>query len=279
MKILVTGAGGTLGRALTGTARAAGHQVSAMERGDLDITDASAVRAVVRLLGPHVVVNCAAFSDVDAAQAHPRDALTVNRDGTRNIAVAAREAETGVVHISTDYVFDGKKKTPYRPHDQPAPLNLYGISKLAGEVAALEAHPRALVLRTSWIFGQGSGGFVGWAAGQLRQEGPPLRIVEDERSRPTWSRDLAQGILELVAAEAQGVHHLANRGDCNRLELAREIREIVGSRRELVGVSGEEFGAPARRPHYSVLDLESGEALLGRGLPHWRESLRRYLNS
>jgi len=142
-----------------------------------------------------------------------------------------------------------------------------------------EAAPQALILRTSWIFGSSETGFVAWARKALSEDGGPLRIVQDERSRPTWSRDLAQGILELAGVGATGCHHLANTGDCTRLELAEEIRAILGSELELVGVKSEIFGAPARRPAYSVLGLESAEALLGRSLPTWKESLRRHLES
>lgn len=276
MRLLVTGAGGTLGSTLAETALKAGHEVTAPDRESMDITDALDVIRAVNASEPEAVVNCAAFSDVDAAQAHPREALAVNRDGARNVAKAAAEAGAAFVHISTDYVFDGKREVPYLPQDRPAPLNLYGISKLAGEMAVQESHGEALILRTSWIFGGHSRGFVAWVSTKLREAGPALQIVEDQQSRPTWCRDLAQSILALIALGATGVHHVADRGHCTRLELAREVQGILGTTRELLGVPGEEFGAPARRPHYSVLDLASTEALLGRDLPYWQESLRKY---
>ena len=195
------------------------------DRMKLLITDAGAIRRAISAFRPTAVVNCAAFSNVDAAQTAPEEALDVNRDGARHLAAAAAEIGAQIVHISTDYVFDGKKTTPYLPTDQPAPLSLYGISKLAGEVAVREAHPEALILRTSWIFGEGGKGFVAWA----------------------------------------------------RLELAHEIRTILGSDREITGVSSETFGAAARRPAYSVLDLTSAEDALGRPLPPWQASLRSYV--
>jgi len=277
VKLLITGAGGTLGSTLAGVARDLGYPVAALGRGELDITDPGQVEQVFSVHRPEAVVNCAAFSDVDAAQTAPGEAMAVNRDGARLVAEAAAGTGAAMVHISTDYVFDGNREVPYRPEDQPAPLNLYGITKLAGEAAVLESHPEPMVLRTSWIFGGDARGFVEWVRGELLREGPPLTIVEDERSRPTWCLELARGILELLERGAAGVHHLANRGECSRLELAEEIRTLQGTHRTLEGITGEAFGAPARRPHYSVLALDSTEAVLGRTLPHWKDSLRRYL--
>jgi dTDP-4-dehydrorhamnose reductase len=279
MKILITGAKGVLGSALARAAKEEGLQLLPMDRDALDITDAGAVVRAVSDFRPDAIVNCAAYSNVDGAQAAPEEALSVNRDGARNLAVAASQVDAHFTHISTDYVFDGKKSTPYLPADQPAPLNLYGISKLVGEGAVREANPKALILRTSWIFGEVGRGFVAWVRETLSAEGPPLKIVEDERSRPTWSDDLARATLELVQENATGCHHLANQGECTRLELAQGIRTILKAHRELIGVTSETFGAPARRPAYSVLDLTATEAVLGRSLPPWQDSLRRYLDS
>lgn len=277
MKILITGARGVLGSALARAAGEAGTEVLPVGREAMDITDLEAVRRIFADTRPDTVVNCAAFPDVDAAQENLQEALRVNRDGARNVAMAAGEVMAGMVHISTDYVFDGRKTDPYLPSDQPAPLNLYGISKLAGEVAVRDAHPSVLVLRTSWIFGEGGRGFVAWIHGALKEDGPPIRVVADERSRPTFAPELAQGILDLVQAGATGNLHLANSGDCTRMGLAQEVRDILGSDRELIPVSSESFGAPARRPAYSVLDLSGAEAILARSLPTWQQSLKRYL--
>lgn len=277
MKILVAGAKGVLGSALVEAGERAGFEVIPLSREALDITEARRVEAATIRIRPDAVVNCAAFTDVDGAQHRPQEALRVNRDGARNLAMAAVGVGARTVQISTDYVFDGRKGRPYLPTDQPAPLNLYGITKLAGEVAVREVDPRALVVRTSWVFGDGGGGFVAWAVQALSQEGPPLRVVADERSRPTFAPDLSEGLLTLLREGVTGCFHLANSGDCTRLELAQEIRSTLNSRRTLLSVTAEAFGAPARRPAYSVLDLSQAEAVLGRPLPPWRESLRRYL--
>ncbi len=279
-RVLITGATGLLGRALTAEARARGLEVFPLHREELDVTDPEAVDAALHDAAPGVVFNCAAFSNVDAAESEPRKALAVNRDGARNVAEAAAREGALMVHISTDYVFDGRKESPYLPTDQPAPLNRYGISKLAGEMAVREAAPEHLIVRTSWLFGEGSAGFVGFVRRAL--DAPPsdcLTIVSDEWSRPTWVADLAPALLELVEKGARGCLHLANAGSCSRLELALEIRSVLGSEITLCPVPAEEFGAPARRPHYSVLDLSDGERILGRALPHWGEALRRFLSA
>ncbi|MFC1575181.1 dTDP-4-dehydrorhamnose reductase [Gemmatimonadota bacterium] len=282
MRILVTGAGGLLGSALAREGDRRGHEVVALSRTELDITEPVAVHAAVREAWPDVIVNCAAFSNVDRAETEQEEALAVNRDGARYVAEASAESGALMVHIGTDYIFDGRKVSPYLPSDQPAPLNVYGISKLAGEVAVREAGADLLLVRTSWIFGERDGGFVGFirkAVADSRVDSTePLRIVTNETSRPTWSEDLGPALLDLVGKGIRGCVHLANGGSCTRLELATEIREIVGGGRPMVPITSEEFGAPARRPVFSVLDLSAAETALGGPLPHWKEALRRFLN-
>ena len=312
MKVLVTGASGLLGGALAREARGRGHEVLAPDREELDVTDPEGVEEAVRGFGekrdgPLVILNCAAFSQVDRAQAEPEEALAVNRDGAANVAGAAARAGAFLLHVSTDYVFDGKKEEPYLPTDQPAPLNLYGISKLAGELAVRAAGGQHLILRTSWLFGHTDAGFVAFLRRAFSEPAStgPLRVVKDETSRPTYVEDLAPALLDLVEARTASapssdpeshpaVLHLANRGSCTRLELAQAVQEELrgtvdlgpgeeGSAegdpldREILPVTSEAFGAPARRPRYSVLDLTLAEEILGRSLPNWREALRRFL--
>jgi dTDP-4-dehydrorhamnose reductase len=278
VRVLVTGARGLLGSVLSRVAGERGLRVLATSREELDITDPVAVEAVLERFSPDVVYNCAAFSAVDRAEAHPREALRVNRDGPGHLARGAGAHGAVLVHIGTDYVFDGRKTSPYLPTDRPGPLNVYGISKLAGELAVRETAPEHLVVRTSWLFGPGGSGFVSVMSRLFAEDGGPVRVVEDEVSRPTFVEDLAPALLDLVAAGSRGLLHLAGSGHCNRLELAEEIREILGGHRALVGVSARAYGAPARRPPYSVLDLEDAFRALGRGLPHWRESLGVFLS-
>jgi dTDP-4-dehydrorhamnose reductase len=231
----------------------------------------------VSRLAPDVVYNCAAFSAVDRAEAEPAEALRVNRDGPLNLARSAGSVGALLVHIGTDYVFDGRKSSPYLPTDRPGPVNVYGISKLAGESAVRETAGEHLVVRTSWLFGPGGSGFVAAMSRLFSEDGAPVRVVEDEVSRPTSVEDLAPALLDLVDHGARGLLHLAGSGQCSRLELAEEIRRTLGSRRGLVGVSSESYAAPARRPSYSVLDLGDAHRLLGRELPPWRDALRALL--
>ncbi len=291
MRVLITGACGLLGKALSAEAARQGHSTFPFRREELDITDAGAVHAALHRTRPDVVFNCAAFSNVDRAEAEPALALAVNRDGAGNVAEAAAGAGAVMVHLSTDYVFDGKQTVPYRPSDPPAPLSHYGRSKLAGERAVRESGAEHLVVRTSWLFGEGSKGFVNFVrhALGLGAASGPVRVVSDETSRPTWIGDLAPALLDLVGKGGRGFLHLANNGSCTRLELALEIRAAMsepgappppqGGFPEILPVDSGSFGAPARRPLYSVLDLTDAERVLGRPMVPWQTSLRRFLRS
>jgi dTDP-4-dehydrorhamnose reductase len=260
--IVVTGAAGMLGQDVV---RAAGDGVVALARTDLDVTDAAAVRE--RLAGAELVVNCAAWTDVDGAEEHAEDALAVNRDGARNVAEAAER----VVYVSTDYVFDGTKRTPYVESDPTGPLQSYGRSKLAGELATAEANPRHFVLRSSWLFGAGGGNFVDTMLrlGDGRDE---LRVVDDQVGCPTFTGHLAEAIVALARTEDYGIHHLAGAGGCSWYEFALEIFERSGVDCRVRPCTSAEYPLPARRPAWSVLGSERG-----RFLPSWKEGLDAYL--
>ncbi len=191
------------------------------------------------------------------------------------MAAAASRVDADFVYVSTDYVFDGRKRSPYRVDDEPAPLSVYGRTKLEGELEARDAAPGALIVRTSWLYGDGRG-FVP-AILRRAASGEALNVVSDQRGRPTWAPDAATALLELVEREAEGVFHVADSGDCTWFELARSALEIAGMQAVLNPVSSAEFGAAAPRPGYSVLDLTGTEQLLGRSLPEWRSSLATFL--
>jgi dTDP-4-dehydrorhamnose reductase len=260
--IVVTGAAGMLGQDVV---RAAGDGVVALARTDLDVTDAAAVRE--RLGGAELVVNCAAWTDVDGAEEHAEDALAVNRDGARNVAEAAER----VMYLSTDYVFDGTKRTPYVESDPTAPLQSYGRSKLAGELATAEANPRHFVVRSSWLFGAGGGNFVDTML-RLGEERDELRVVDDQVGCPTFTGHLAEAIVALARSEDYGIHHLAGVGSCSWYEFALEILERSGVECRLQPCTSAEYPLPARRPAWSVLRSERG-----RFLPSWQEGLDAYL--
>jgi dTDP-4-dehydrorhamnose reductase len=274
--VLVTGAAGLLGREMVRAATARGYHVVALAHTDLDVTDAPAVRSVVRAHTPTHVIHCAAYTAVDGAESEPELAMRVNRDGTESVAKAAAQAGAGLVYFSTDYVFDGLKVEPYLSSDSPAPVNSYGRSKLAGEYAAADAHPDPLIIRTGWLYGGGGSSFI-QAILKRAATGKGLRVVDDQHGRPTWTRNLAEGTLELLDAGAKGVVHFADGGEATWVDLARAALTLSGYEIEVEPVSTEEWGAPAPRPRYSVLDLTATEAVLGCSMMHWREALRRFL--
>jgi len=282
---LVTGAGGQLGRCLVERLRARQMLAGAPGRAELDVTDREAVRrAVLDAPGgpPAVVVNAAAMTHVDLCEAEPEAARRANALAPGWLAGASREAGAAFVQVSTDYVFDGTAQRPYREDDPTGPRSVYGRTKLEGEQRARAAHPEALVVRTAWVFGPGRN-FVRTileAAGRAqRGEGPPLRVVDDQRGSPTWAGHLADGLLALVERDARGIYHVANSGSATWWELARAAVDAWGHPElPIEKVTTADFPRPAPRPAWSVLDLGKAERA-GVRTPSWLEGLRGYLES
>ena len=268
MRVLVLGAGGMLGREV---ARLAGDGAVALERPDCDVTDAERVRAAVTEAAPDVVVNCAAFTDVDGAEERAEQALAVNGEGAGNAAEAAAAGGASVLYVSSDYVFDGEKREPYVESDPTNPISSYGRSKLAGEEATASANPRHFVVRSSWLFGEHGKNFVATMLGAEQDE---LRVVDDQVGCPTYAPHLAEGILRLAATEDFGVHHMAGGGHCSWYELARATFERAGIDKLLEPCTSDEFQRPAPRPAWSVLRSERPGAI---ELPPWQEGLDAYL--
>jgi dTDP-4-dehydrorhamnose reductase len=262
VKIVVTGAGGMLGQDVV---RALGDDALALTRADLDVTDAVPVREA--LAGAEMVVNCAAWTNVDGAEERAEEALSVNRDGARNVAAAADR----VLYVSSDYVFDGEKRAPYVESDPTGPLQSYGRSKLAGEVATAEANSRHLIVRSSWLFGAGGGNFVETML-RVGRERDELRVVDDQIGCPTFTGHLAEAIVRLARTDDYGIHHLAGSGRCSWYEFAREIFERSGVDCHVEPCTTDEYPLPARRPAWSVLGSEHGHSL-----PPWQEGLEAYL--
>lgn len=275
MRVFVTGANGMLARALIRELERRGHDAVAFGRDALDVTDAAAVERVVRESAPDAVVQCAAYTRVDDAETDEATAYAVNAEGTRNVARACRAVGARLVYPSTDYVFDGRSSTPYRPDHAAAPLNAYGRSKLAGEEAAREAGDW-IVARTSWLYGAGGRNFVSTILRRAK-EGAPLRVVDDQRGTPTWTGTLAATLAGLLEADAPpGIYHATGRGETTWYAFAREALRLAGIEAEIVPVGTEAFPTPARRPRYSVLDCTSTEEVVG-PLPDWRDALRTAL--
>ncbi|HSF19869.1 MAG TPA: dTDP-4-dehydrorhamnose reductase [Vicinamibacteria bacterium] len=279
MRILVTGASGLLGKLVVETAARRLHEVSGLKRTELDITDRASVRRAIHEFSPSIVINCAAYTDVDGAEREPERAFQVNAGGAAHVAEAARELGAGIVHVSTDYVFDGQAHRPYREDDVTAPLSRYGRSKLEGELRVASAHPEGhVIVRTAWLYGPGKG-FVDWARGRL-ERGDELRLIEDQTGSPTSAREFAGALVRLIERGHLGLFHYVNPGTTSWLDFGRTLaRELGVENTRIRPVQASEVERLARRPSYSVLSVERFERTMGERLPSWLEALRRYLAS
>jgi dTDP-4-dehydrorhamnose reductase len=277
MKVLITGAAGMLGLDLSAAAAAAGHDVVARSRAELDITDASAVGAAVARARPDVVINCAAWTDVDGAEAAAADAVAVNGAGAGNVATAARAGGAWTIHVSSDYVFDGSKRTPYVESDPLAPQSSYGRSKLAGEHAVAQAAPGAhTTVRSSWLFGAGGPCFPKTIL-RLAGERDELRVVDDQVGCPTFTGHLARALVDLAEHPVEGAIHVAGGGACSWFAFAREIVATAGLECDVKPCTTAEMPRPAPRPAYSVLATERGSAVPL--LPAWQDGLASFMSN
>lgn len=261
--------GGELVRALDG------HEVIGLNRAACDITNRDAMLKCLTDAAPKIIIHLAAFTKVNECQRNPERAFAVNSQGSRNVAEAANATGARLVYISTDYVFDGRQRTPYSEDDPVSPVNTYGLSKAEGEkhTSAVEG---SLVLRCGWLFGDGGRNFVEAIRNQIR-DGSPLRVVEDQRGTPIWTRHLATCIARLLDSGATGILHAAASGECSWHEFATAIVEITHAGVPVEATSTERGPGITPRPPYSVLS-DARLCQLGFGpLPHWREGLVEYL--
>lgn len=280
MKVLLTGANGQLGQMMSAAAPT-WAQVTACDSKGLDIADAAAVERQIDAIAPRVVVNCAAYTAVDRAETDEAQAFAVNRDGPAHLAAAARRIGARLVHVSTDFVFDGTHCRPYRPEDPPQPLGVYGRSKLAGERAVLTSASDTVVVRTAWVYSAVGNNFVKTML-RLMRERPQLRVVGDQVGTPTSALSLARALWRMIELKiAPGVYHYTDAGVASWYDFAVAIREIT---QQLTGealapvssIRTEDYPTPAQRPAYSVLDKTSTIDAIGE-LRHWREPLAEVL--
>jgi dTDP-4-dehydrorhamnose reductase len=276
MRVLITGAGGMLGHDVRAAALRNGHETVALTRAELDVSDATAVSEAVTAAAPEVIVNCAAWTDVDGAEAEYESALAVNGAGPGNVGRAAAAVGAWTVHISTDYVFDGSHTEPYLESDETSPVSGYGRSKLAGEhELALASPQRHTIVRTSWLYGLTGSSFPKTIL-RLAQERDELKVVDDQVGCPTFTGHLADALIALAAGSPPlGLLHLAAAGQCSWCEFAREI--VAGADADCLvsPCTTAEFPRPAPRPAYSVLRSERGDGVPV--LPHWRDGLAQFL--
>jgi dTDP-4-dehydrorhamnose reductase len=271
LRVLVMGAGGQLGievcRALDEE-----HEVVPATRDEVDIADLDRVLSFVKKTSPQAIINTAAYTDVDGCEANKEIAFLVNAIGARNVAIAAREADAKLVHISTDYVFDGNKNGPYLEYDPPCPLNVYGWSKLLGEQMVREQTPRSFILRVAWLYSAHGKNFVKTML-KLAKERSEIQVVSDQRGTPTFAGDVAKQIKLLIETDAYGLYHCTSQGSCSRYEFAKEIFRLAGISVRLLPVESSQFPTLAKRPPHSVLE---NFMLKIQGLdimPHWLDSL------
>lgn len=275
---VVVGAKGMLGKDLVRVMRESGISTISLDVDGIDIRRADSTQEVISAIEPGVIVNVAAVTDVDGCESNPSEAFSVNAHGAGNLAKAARTCGAFMIHISTDYVFDGNKRSPYREDDPENPMGIYGKSKLQGEMAVSDLLPKNhCIVRTQWLFGLNGKNFVETILSAAEQR-DVLKVVDDQTGSPTYTIDLASAIIQLAGTGAQGIVHVTNSGETTWYHFARRIIEQGGLTKVRVQpIKTQELGRPAPRPAYSVLDNTKFIKLVGGPLRSWEEALAEYL--
>ncbi|MDH4099973.1 MAG: dTDP-4-dehydrorhamnose reductase [Nitrospirota bacterium] len=274
-KVLVTGVGGMLGFQMMNimTER---FNVIGVGHSEMDITNPALVKKVIEKIKPDTVINCAAYTKVDDCETRHGEAFSVNAEGPRILAEACRDNEARLVHVSTDYIFDGRKSDAYIEGDYPNPLNIYGRSKLEGEQNVRRGLEDHLIVRTSWLYGENGANFVNTIL-RLASERNELRVVNDQLGSPTYTKDLAIAIRALLEYGTTGTYHFANSGICSWYDFACEILRLRGIVKSVIPITTEEFPRPAKRPARSVLATGKLAALTGSAPRPWQEALKQFL--
>ena len=284
-KVLVTGCNGMLGTYLAKTLSPT-FAVTGIDIDDLDIVNWDSLYAYLQIKKPDIIVNAAAFTDVDGTEDRKEFAYNVNVVGVENLATAATLLGMKLVHISSDYVFDGKKRSPYKEDDGPHPVSAYGETKWLGDKALLEQYwnnenDNYLIVRTAWLFGKEGKDFVSKIVEKIRQGALELQVVNDQTGSPTYAPDLAQAIVKLLEDKVTGIINVTNSGDATWYGIAEVIKKqlFADNPVKLVPVRTSELNLKAKRPVYSVLDSEQLEFILGDPLRPWQDALREYLKT
>ena len=271
MRILIAGAGGQLGRSLQRTI--ANHTVTALWHGELDIVEIESVRRAMRSCAPEMVINASAYNDVDGAESNRELADAINCQGPRILASETAAVGIPLVHVSTDYVFDGQATRPYTENDPPNPLSAYASSKRAGELAVMKTNPRHFVVRTAWVFEASGKNFLN--AMRRAADNPEVRVVADQFGSPTYAPHLARSIARLAGSEAYGLYHMAGQGGTSRFDLVRHLYALLGKATSIIPVQQDDFPAAAVRPRYTVLATVRGSDYQ---LPIWQDGVRAFVD-
>jgi dTDP-4-dehydrorhamnose reductase len=279
MKIVVLGSYGMLAQDLIPLLQKE-HETFSFDQDKLDITEKGRVFDLFSSLKPDIVVNCAAYNQVDQAETEQEAAFRVNADGVNHLAMACEEFGSILCHFSTDYVFDGTSTHPYQPEDLPNPISVYGESKRAGEVFVQSILNRYYLVRTSSLYGKSGNNFV-YAILRMAQDNELLTVVQDQVMSPTWTVNLARGVVKLISSENFGLYHLTDQtdGGISWFAFAKEILRVKRLTNKVQPTTSKEFNRPAKRPHYSVLDTTRFTQYSGYEPMPWQESLKRFINS
>ena len=275
MKILITGADGMLGWDLN-RVLSENHEMILTDIPSLDITDLNQVKSYINRYKPDIIINSAAFTDVDGCESKEKLAYEVNSIGPKNLAIASREINSKLIHISTDYVFNGENDKPYIESDETGPINVYGETKLQGEELIRNTFDNHVILRTSWLYGINGNNFVKTML-ELSKSHDEISVVDDQRGSPTYTSDLAIAISELLENDYHGTYHLTNSENCSWFEFAKEIFEISNIEVDVKPVVTDEFPRPAKRPKYSVLNNQKWKKSGLTPLRSYKEALNDFL--
>ena len=278
MRVLVTGSAGMLAQALLPALERAGHETLGIDLADADITRPGSLRHAVRHFPPDWIFHLAAFTRVDDCESRPDMAFRANALGSRNVAETAADCGAAILAISTDYVFDGTGRLPYREYDTANPQSVYGASKWGGEQGVRDIHPRHTIVRTAWLYGRGGANFVDTIL-KKAGAGEALRVVDDQRGSPTWTEDLAPALIRLAEGGHFGTFHVTNSGDCTWCDFATHIVRQAGLAVPVEPTTTATLGRPAPRPAYSVLNNQTFDDLTGARLPHWQDAVDRFLET
>ncbi|GHV25230.1 NAD(P)-dependent oxidoreductase [Spirochaetia bacterium] len=273
MKLLITGSRGQLGTELQRQAR---DEIVAADVEEVDITELDSVRSIIKKTAPDGIINCAAYTNVDKCETDRDAAFAVNALGARNLAIAASECCAKLIHISTDYVFDGSGSEPRREWDLPNPQSVYGYTKLTGEQYVRQFCPRSFIVRTAWLYGYVGTNFVKTILNAAKS-GKPLKVVDDQRGNPTSAVDLTKHLLKLISTEEFGIYHCTNNGECSWYEFADRFLGLSGLKYTIEPCTTEEFPRPAKRPAYSSLDNMMLRLTIGDEMRSWQDAVAEYI--
>lgn len=276
MRFLVTGVKGQLGHDVMEELALRGHEGEGVDVEEMDITDAQAVDRVIRQAKADGVIHCAAYTAVDKAEDEPEICTKVNAEGTENIAKVCKELDLPMMYISTDYVFGGEGERPWEPQDPCDPLNVYGQSKYLGELAVQKYLKRYYIVRIAWVFGVSGNNFIKAMLNKAKTT-QKVSVVSDQVGSPTYTRDLAVLLVDMMETDRYGIYHATNEGICNWYEFAKEIFTQAGISMEVTAITADEYPAKAKRPHNSRMDKGKLDAEGFRRLPSWQDALKRYL--